>query len=102
MLPEHIRKTRQAHSTRDALPATRRTALISLVFNRGDDLVGERRREMKRAPRELLAEESLDGVADQFEAMTRHWNPATARGVIERRRREALMWRMGFSALQLN
>jgi hypothetical protein len=56
---------------------------------------------MKRI-QELLAKESLDGVADQFEAMTRHWNPATARGVIERRRREALMWSIGFSALQLN
>ena len=101
MLPEHIGNTRRIYPTLDELPPARRTALISLVFNRGNDLEGERRREMKRI-QELLASGSLARVADELEAMTRLWNPATARGVIERRRREALMWRAGFPALQLD
>lgn len=100
MMPEHIGHTRSAYSTLDTLPPHRRTALISLVFNRGSDLEGDRRREMKRI-QELLEEGNLDAVADQFEAMTRLWDPAREGGVIERRRREARLWRDGFEALQL-
>jgi len=101
MLPKHIAITRTAYPTLDALPPARRTALISLVFNRGGDLSGgDRRREMKRI-RELLAAGDLDAVAEQFEAMVRHWDPTKERGVIERRRREATLWREGFAALQL-
>ena len=101
MMPEHIGNTRTAYPTLDSLPAPRRTALISLVFNRGTDLVGERRKEMKRI-RELLDGGDGDGVAQQFESMTRLWDPSKERGVIERRRREASLWTTGFSALQLD
>ena len=82
------------------LPAARRTALISLVFNRGNNLVGERRTEMKRI-RELLDAGDRDEVAQQFESMTRLWDPERERGVIERRCREATLWTTGFSALHL-
>jgi hypothetical protein len=100
MLPEHVGHTRTAYPSLDTLPPPRRTALISLVFNRGNDLEGDRRREMKRI-RELLGQGDTDGVAGQIEAMTRLWNPASEGGVIERRRREARLWREGFEALQL-
>ncbi len=100
MMPEHIGLTRNAYLTLDALPPHRRTALISLVFNRGNDVKGDRRREMKRI-QELLEEGNLDPVADQLEAMKRLWDPATEGGVIERRRREARLWRDGFESLQL-
>lgn len=53
MMPEHIGRSRSAYPTLDTLPPHRRTALISLVFNRGNDLEGDRRREMKRI-QELL------------------------------------------------
>ncbi len=101
MMPEHIRNTRIAYPGLDALPAARRTALISLVFNRGNDLEGDRRREMKEI-RTLLATGKLDAVAGQFEAMVRLWNPVTEAGIIERRKREAILWREGFQALQLD
>jgi hypothetical protein len=100
MMPEHIGKTRAAYPTLNVLSPARRTALISLVFNRGNDLDGDRRREMKRI-QDLLGTGAQDQVADQFHEMERLWNPATERGVIERRRREATLWRDGFSALQL-
>jgi peptidoglycan hydrolase-like protein with peptidoglycan-binding domain len=102
MMPKHVRATRTAYPMLDRLSPARRTALISLVFNRGGDLDGgDRRIEMKRI-RELLAEGQLDAVAQQFAAMERHWDPARERGVIERRRREAMLWRDGFAALQLD
>ena len=101
MMPEHIGHTRASYPMLDTLTPARRTALISLVFNRGGDLDGDRRREMKRI-RELLQTGDLDAVAGQFEAMEGLWDPVKERGVIERRRREATLWRAGFSALLLD
>jgi hypothetical protein len=102
MMPEHIGHTRQAFPVLDTLPAHRRTALISLVFNRGASLdpSDDRRREMRRI-RDLLSTGELERIPEQFESMTRLWNPATEQGVIDRRRREAQIWRDGFAALQL-
>ena len=100
MVPDHVKRTRTAYPTLDSLPAPRRTALISLVFNRGNDLQGPRRSEMKNI-RDLLMTGELEGVADQLDSMTRLWDPNTESGVISRRRREAILWRSGFEALQL-
>jgi hypothetical protein len=54
-----------------------------------------------RRIRELLATGDLDSVADQFEAMERLWDPVKERGLIERRRREAVLWHVGFAPFQL-
>lgn len=101
MMPDHVAKTRVAYSELDNLPPARRTALISLVFNRGNSLEGDRRREMKRI-QELLDSGDFDAVPGQFEAMRRLWDPVKERGLIERRQREATLWRDGFAALQLD
>jgi hypothetical protein len=101
MLPKHVAATRAAYPTLDTLPAARRTTLISLVFNRGGKLDGDSRREMRRI-RELLDVGALEPVAAELESMTRLWDPARARGVIERRRKEATLWRSGFPALGLD
>jgi hypothetical protein len=100
MLPEHVGHTRVAYPLLDTLPPPRRTALISLVFNRGGALEGDRRREMMRI-RELLEAADVDAVAGEIEAMVGLWDPVKERGVIERRRREATLWRHGFAALEL-
>lgn len=100
MMPEHIGNTRRIYPSLDTLPPARRTALVSLVFNRGASLTGDRRREMKTIA-DLLAAGDLDPVAAALEAMARLWNPATEGGVIGRRRREATLWRSGFEALRL-
>ena len=101
-LPKHLARTKSIYPavTSDALTPARRTALVSLVYNRGTDLEGDRRLEM-RTIRDLLAAGRLDDVAAQFESMTRLWNPAVAGGLIKRRRAEATLWRSGFAALQL-
>jgi peptidoglycan hydrolase-like protein with peptidoglycan-binding domain len=100
MLPEHVGKARRIYPRLDLLPPNRRTALISLVFNRGADLEGPRRREMKRIAQLLVAGE-LEPIADEIVSMTRLWSPATEAGVIARRQREAILWREGFEALHL-
>jgi Spy/CpxP family protein refolding chaperone len=102
-LPTTLGQTHQIYPQVDlpSLGAARRTALVSLVYNRGNDLQGDRRSEM-RTIRDLLAAGRFDDVADQFEQMTRLWNAATEGGLIRRRRAEATLWRAGFTALQLD
>lgn len=100
MLPQHVSITRTIYPTLDTLTAPRRAALIDLVFNRGPAPAGDRGTEM-RTIAELLASGDLDAVADQFEHMARLWNPATEQGLIERRQREATLWREGFEKLLL-
>jgi GH24 family phage-related lysozyme (muramidase) len=98
-LPTHIADTRKIYPSLNSLPPHRRTALVSLVFNRGSGLDGDRRREMKNIQNEL-AVGNLDEVLTEFESMTRLWSP-TEQGLIDRRRREATLWRDGFVALRL-
>jgi sirohydrochlorin ferrochelatase len=106
-LPACMNDVRSIHPQIDGLPEPRRTALASLVYNRGSRLrdrdARQDRREM-RAIRDRLASGSpaqIDGVADEFDAMTRLWDAEKAPGLIERRRDEARLWREGFAALQL-
>ena len=101
-LPKYLEQTRIIYPqvADDVLTAAQRTALVSLVYNRGTDLTGDRRREM-RSIREWLALGQIDRVADEFESMIRLWNAATAPGLILRRQAEATLWRSGFGALLL-
>jgi hypothetical protein len=100
-LPKYLDQTKSIYPVDSpALTAAQRTALVSLVYNRGTDLAGDRRREM-RAIRDLLVGGQFDAVAEQFESMTRLWDPAIAAGLIRRRRAEATLWRAGFAPLQL-
>lgn len=100
MMPAHTGNTRAIYPQLDALPPNRRTALISLVFNRGKSLDGPSRVEMKNI-RDLMAADRLDEVAGQIDAMSRLWDPKTEAGLIDRRHREATLWRAGFAVLQL-
>jgi peptidoglycan hydrolase-like protein with peptidoglycan-binding domain len=102
-LPKVLALTRGIYPQIDdpAVTPAQRTALVSLVYNRGADLTGDRRREM-RAIRDLLAVGRFDDVAAQLESMTRLWDPLRAGGLIQRRRDEATLWRSGFAAVQLD
>jgi peptidoglycan hydrolase-like protein with peptidoglycan-binding domain len=104
-LPRFYALTRSIYPNLDDLPPAGRTALVSLVYNRGArledrDAAQQERREM-RAIRECLARGDLDAVADQFDSMTRLWDPATLGGLVQRRRDEGTLWRSGFSAVGL-
>jgi hypothetical protein len=101
-LPKFVADTRGAYPHFGTLSPARRTALVSLVYNRGPLLIDrdplrQERREM-RAIRDLLAAGDLTSVPAQFESMTRLW---TLPGLIQRRHDEARLWRSGFESLQL-
>ena len=102
-LPVYLDQTRSVYPQLDALPPHRRTALVSLIYNRGMRLTDrnstkEDRREMRRI-RDLLADDDLDEVAVEFDSMARLW---TLPGLVQRRHDEARLWRSGFESLQLS
>lgn len=105
-LPAYLARVRRIYPQVDDLSAPRQTSLVSLVYNRGaqldsdDPRIHDARREM-RTIRDLLAANDPDAVADQFESMTRLWDPQKLAGLVRRRRDEATLWRSGFTALQL-
>jgi len=79
----------------DKLPEDAKGGLLSLVFNRGPALEGERRREMK-AIRDIMAktqnfdEKALTQIADQIRKMKRIWiGGSIEKGMTRRREAEA-------------
>ena len=87
------RKTTSAFPGVEKRHPNARGALLSLVFNRGTSLVGERRKEM-RAIKDLIAEKDYEAIADQIEAMKRIWVGTTiAEGMNRRRDAEAALVR---------
>ncbi len=89
-LPKYVDKTRNAFPGFDALPPLARGALVSLVYNRGAGMDGDKRREM-RAIRDHIAGGRFDAVPAEFESMKRLW-PTNA-GLKARRDKEAALWR---------
>jgi hypothetical protein len=91
-LPRFAKMTRDAFPGVEKLPLDAQGALLSLVFNRGASLEGDRRREM-RAIRDALkgSRVSLAEIATQVEAMQRLW--PTLRGLRERRVSEGALIR---------
>jgi hypothetical protein len=92
ILPRYVAQTRSAYPQFDELPDGCQRVLASLVYNRGTDMDGDRRREM-RAIKAHLAARDFTKVATEIEAMKRLW--PDSRGLRERRDREADLWRNG-------
>lgn len=93
-LPRYGRMTRAVFPGVQELPPDAQGALLSLVFNRGDDVraTEPRRREMLEIRKLLIAgSRGLNDIAALVESMTRLW-PAVA-GLQDRRRKEARMIR---------
>ena len=104
-LPDYGERARSIYPQVDDLTPARRTALLSIVYNRGtrlrdSDPVRKERLEM-RTIRKLLAAGRFDEIADQIDAMSRLWDPGKQPGLVQRRHDEARLWRSGFVALQL-
>lgn len=93
-LPRYGRMTREVFPGVQDLPPDAQGALLSLVFNRGDDVraAEPRRREMLEI-RNLLkgGGRRLGDIADLVESMVRLW--PTVAGLKDRRRKEAAMIR---------
>ena len=67
-------------------------ALISMVYNRGDSLTGDRRKEM-RAIVPLVAAKDYIGIAAQIDASKRLWQGIGMAGLVSRRENEAALIR---------
>jgi len=84
--PKYVRKVLSIYPTAGSLTPDAAGALLSLVYNRGTDLTGDRRREMK-AIQPLVIAKDYNGIAAQFRFMKRLWN----NGLVGRREREAVL-----------
>jgi len=100
-IPEFLKQTRSIYPQVDGLTTAQRTALVSLVYNRGTRLDGDTRLEMK-AIRDLLAAGNLADVSVQILSMRRLVDPVEAPGLIARREEEAALWRDGFASAGLD
>ena len=87
-LPLHSKRTEGAFPGVDQLPADAQGALVSLVFNRGPGMEGDRRREM-RAVRDAVGRKDLREIARQIRAMKRIWEGQGLAGLLRRRDAEA-------------
>jgi GH24 family phage-related lysozyme (muramidase) len=63
-------------------------ALVSMVFNRGTSLTGERRTEM-RAIVDLIKKKDYEGIAEEIEKSKRLWEGKGLDGLVIRRETEA-------------
>lgn len=89
-LPLHALRTEQALPGVADLPEDAQGALVSLVFNRGTSMIGERRAEM-RAIRDAVPLRALQEIADQLRNMKRLWIGKGLDGLLRRREAEALL-----------
>lgn len=108
-LPRFYQNTESIYPSINHLPDLCRSALVSLVFNRGTSLSDYRRKEMKEIQRILnaandanLREEKKIGllheVEDQLLSMKRLWAPGS--GLTKRRQDEANLWREGLNSFK--
>jgi peptidoglycan hydrolase-like protein with peptidoglycan-binding domain/GH24 family phage-related lysozyme (muramidase) len=90
-VPKYFQKMISAFPNAEKLPGPAQGALLSLIFNRGTSLKGERRTEMRKI-RELLTGEppyDLKAIARELRAMKKLWEGKGLSGLIARREREA-------------
>jgi hypothetical protein len=89
-LPRYAKDTRAIYPGIEKLPADAQGALLSLIYNRGSDLTGDRRREMK-AIAALVAAKNLGAIAGEITAMKRLWDKNKLPGLHKRRDDEAAL-----------
>jgi GH24 family phage-related lysozyme (muramidase) len=80
--------TKSIYPEIDSLNEDTRGALVSMIYNRGNKLDGDRRKEM-RAIVELVAKSDYEGIADQIERSKRLWENVGLDGLVKRREEEA-------------
>jgi len=91
-LPKWYMKTLRIYPQMIDLPGDCAAALVSLCFNRGTSLSGDRRREMSNI-QALLKRGELDKIPDQFRSMKRLW--PQSQGLRRRRDEEADLFEAG-------
>ena len=91
-LPTWYLRTLRIYPQAEELPGDCAAALVSLVFNRGAALSGDRRREMV-AIQSLLKTGKLGEIPNQFREMVRLW--PKSKGLRRRREEEADLFQSG-------
>jgi hypothetical protein len=88
-LPKFLELTKQVFPGVENLHSNAITALVSIVFNRGGSLKGDRRIEMRNI-RALVASKDYRGIAKQIRGMKRLWkNTSSDSDLVDRREAEA-------------
>lgn len=88
-VPSYAAKAQRAFPGIEQLAPIAQTALLSLVYNRGASMKGQRRKEM-RAIRKLIKSKNYQAMADQVRLMKHLWEGRGLDGLLIRREREAL------------
>lgn len=96
-MPIEQERTSLAFRGIECLPANAQGALVSLVYNRGGNMSGDRRTEMRSIASAILKlkcgditqEETLRSIANDIKDMKRLWQLGTPTGRGLRRRRDA-------------
>jgi CRISPR/Cas system-associated exonuclease Cas4 (RecB family) len=86
-LPKYYKMTKAIYPEIDSLNEDTRGALVSMVYNRGNKIEGDTRKEM-RAIVDLVAKQDYEGIADQIERSKRLWENSLD-GLVKRREEEA-------------
>lgn len=89
-MPSYARSTRAIYPDIVKLPPDAQAALVSIVYNRGASLSGDRRKEMKNIV-SLVSKADLKGIAAQIRSMKRLWTTAATKGLVTRREKEAIL-----------
>jgi hypothetical protein len=87
-LPKYYKMTKDIYPELDNLNEDTRGALVSMIYNRGNKLEGETRKEM-RSIVDLVAKSDYEGIADQIERSKRLWENVGLDGLVKRREEEA-------------
>lgn len=101
-LPREIAITRKAYPGIDTLPPQVLGAMTSIVYNRGPDFSGDRRREMQAISGIIAGDgdqnAKLRGIASQIVSMKRLWEGQGLDGLLRRRDAEAALVRSAITA----
>lgn len=89
-LPKYARDTKGIYPGVQKLPPDAQGALLSLVYNRGASLTGDRRKEMKNIVAHV-ANADLQKIAKEIRTMKRLWQGQGLDGLLKRREDEAKM-----------
>jgi hypothetical protein len=87
-LPRYYAMTKAIYHELDLLNEDTRGALVSMVYNRGNKIDGDTRKEMK-AIVGLVAKADYEGIAEEIEKSKRLWENLKLEGLVTRREAEA-------------
>lgn len=87
-LPKYYELTKAIYPELDTLNEDTRGALVSMIYNRGNKIEGDSRKEM-RAIVDLVKKQDYEGIAEEIEKSKRLWEGLKMEGLVTRREAEA-------------